>query len=855
MWLGGGAIYPYLCTTRVGLAGPSGRRSHDGTRTSFRHALLEAAADAEKVSMVVDEVTEDSIRMDRAPARAVAQPAARALGVVIYLVLGGVAAIATGIGLFGSYEPIVMLVLGLAALLALILSAWLRRPSRLWPWVAIASALALFIISALARAAYGTLGNLTASRSLVPDLIVLPGYLLLAAGLFGFAPPSEHRPRDKSSIVLDGVIAALSFAALAWVFAIEPVLARHSSPLSLQLVLIAYPSTDLFLLVVTMRIAFSRGSDPVPAYWLLLAALSLMFVGDALYVFADLDLFHYPAGILDLPYALAYLCAGAAAMHPSMRSLTEPNRRRPATTSRGRIALVAVALLVPALLMLSPQIENTTTRWGLFLILLALGAAAVLRIVWALNAAAHSEARLVFQATHDGLTGLPNRLLMEQHLTRLLEQPAADVQVALLFLDLDRFKLVNDTLGHSHGDELLVRVAERLRANVKSTDMVTRIGGDEFMIVLGDVVSVSQALDMANRLRLCLRDPFMVGDMDFYVTASIGLAFASGDDVHATSEALVRDADTAMYQAKDAGRDAVAVFDESMRKRITERMELESDLRSAVALDQLFLVYQPIVRLPAGPVIGVEALVRWLHPTYGVIPPAKFIPLAEESGLIGEIGSWVLEEAVAQLALWSRRSPELEPLYVSVNLSGAQLRDELIVQRVREVITANGLPGSSVALELTESVLMEDPDAAAVTLGELRKLGVRVAIDDFGSEYSSLAYLKRFPATILKIDKSFVDGLVQADSADATLIAAVVAMGRALGITTMAEGVETAAQAKRLLELGCEEAQGFLYSRPVRADKLLEVVESLRAHGLHAIPDRVRRQRPEVSIPTGSGPL
>jgi EAL domain-containing protein (putative c-di-GMP-specific phosphodiesterase class I) len=365
-------------------------------------------------------------------------------------------------------------------------------------------------------------------------------------------------------------------------------------------------------------------------------------------------------------------------------------------------------------------------------------------------------------------------------------------------------------------------------------------------------VSISQALDLANRLRLCLRDPFVVREMDFYVTASIGLAFASGDDAHATSEALVRDADTAMYQAKDAGRDSVAVFDESMRKRMTERMELETDLRSALALHQLYLVYQPIVRLPAGPVVGVEALARWLHPTYGVISPAKFIPLAEESGLITEIGGWVLEEATSQLALWVRRFPELEGLYVSVNLSGAQLHDELIVGRVCEALTMNGMPGSSLALELTESVLMEDPDTAAATLAELRKLGVRLAIDDFGSEYSSLAYLRRFPATILKIDKSFVDSLVLPDSADATLIATVVAMGRALGITTVAEGVETAAQAKRLIELGCDEVQGFLYSRPVGASKVPEVVESLRTHGLHAVPDPLTRQRPELSVLSSS---
>ena len=806
--------------------------------------------------MAIAEATNDSVRRGRVSVCAAAQPAARAPNVVIiYLLVGGLAATAAGVGLTGPYEPVVVLVLALAALLTLVLSVWLRRPVRLWPWVAIAGALTLFILAAVARATYNTTGNLTASRSLVPDLIVLPGYLLLAAGLFGFAPPSKHRPLDNSSILLDGAIAALSLAALAWVFAIEPTLARQSSPLTVRLVLTAYPPTDLFLLVVTMRIAFSRETNPAPAFWLLLAALSMMFIGDLLYTFADLYRFHYPAGTLDLPYSLAYLCAGAAALHPSMRSLTEPSRQRPAAATKGRIALVSVALLIPALLMLSPQTDDTTTRWGLFLILIALGIVAVLRIVQAINTAAHSEARLVFQATHDGLTGLPNRRLMEQHLERLLEQPTDDTQVALLFLDLDRFKLVNDTHGHTHGDELLVQVAERLRANVKSTDMVTRIGGDEFMIVLGNVISVSQALDMADRLRLCLRDPFVVRGMNFFMTASVGLAFASGDDIYATSEALIRDADTAMYQAKEAGRDAVAVFDESVRKRITERLELETDLRSAVAQSQLYLVYQPIVRLPAGLVVGVEALVRWLHPTYGVIPPAKFIPLAEESGLISEIGGWVLEEATAQLALWSRRFPELERLYVSVNLSGVQLHDELIVERVRELITRSGLRGSSLALELTESVLMEDPDAAAATLGELRKLGVRVAIDDFGSEYSSLAYLQRFPATILKIDRSFVECLAQADSASATLIASVVAMGRALGITTVAEGVETAAQGKRLLELGCNEVQGFLYSRPVRADKLPEVVESLHADGLHAVPNRVTRLRPEVSMQTGIAPL
>ena len=474
----------------------------------------------------------------------------------------------------------------------------------------------------------------------------------------------------------------------------------------------------------------------------------------------------------------------------------------------------------------------------MFVLILALTAAAVLRIVQAIHIAVHSEARLVFQATHDGLTGLPNRRMMEDHLAGFLERERVDdTHVALLFLDLDRFKLVNDTLGHHHGDDLLVKVAQRIRSSVRSIDLVTRIGGDEFMILLHHVVSVSEAVDIANRVRSCLREPFVLDGTEFYISASIGLAFASGDDRRATVEALVRDADTAMYQAKDSGRDAVAVFDESMRNQVSERAELERDLHNAVALGQLHLVYQPIVRLPKGPSVGMEALVRWVHPTRGVLSPLKFIPLAEETGLIAEIGNWVLEEAVSQFAAWCRQSPEMAALYVSVNISGAQLRDDRIADRVAEVLTINGVPGSSLCLELTESVAMQDPLAAAATLTKLRRLGAAIAIDDFGAEYSSLAYLKRFPATILKIDKSFVDSLAHDDSSDASLVAAVVAMARALGITTVAEGVETSTQAARLLNLDCDAAQGFLYSHPVTAERLPDVVRSLGTRRLHLVTE------------------
>ncbi|MDR3650435.1 MAG: EAL domain-containing protein [Acidimicrobiales bacterium] len=742
---------------------------------------------------------------------------------------GGLALIALAMtGLLGSFESTAVFVVGICTLVALVASIRIHRPALTWPWWAIAASMAFFLVGGALRVDLHTLGNITPSRSLVPDLLSLPGYALGAAGLLGFSRARDRGRQRHFGVILDAVIAALAILAVAWVYVIDPVLFQYHTPLPIRLVLTCYPAMSIFLVVVTVRIAFSPEQNRVPAYWFLLVAMTCMFVGDTLYMFADTDLINVPGRLLDLPYALAFMATGTMALHPSMRALTEPAGHRPQASSPGRVVLVAIALLVPAFITLRHPSNSLQDRVALFTIIILLTMTAVVRIIQALHIAERSEANLAYQAMHDSLTGLPNRRMMQQHLTNVLEQASVDdTHVALLFLDLDRFKLVNDTLGHSHGDELLVAVASRLNDHVRPSDLVTRIGGDEFMIVLGQVVSVSQALDLANRLRFSLRAPFTVNGMEFYVSASIGLAFASGDDPNANAEVLVRDADTAMYQAKDAGRDAVAVFDESMRTKVSERVELEHDLRRAVELRQLHLVYQPIVRIPHGPIEGVEALVRWAHPTLGIIPPVKFIPLAEESGLIMGIGEWVLEEALRQLAAWRHQTTGFENLYVAVNLSGAQLHDEHLVQRVGQALAHHGIEGNALCLELTESVVMDKPLEAAAVLTELRSIDVRLAIDDFGTEYSSLAYLKRFPVTSLKIDRSFVDTLEDEDSSDATLIAAVVAMAHALGITTIAEGVETTSQAHRLMDLGCDALQGFLYSRPVRAEGLPYVVNSM----------------------------
>lgn len=754
----------------------------------------------------------------------------------VYITVGGVVALAAASGLFGSAEPTVVFTLTLVSLGAMVVAVSLRRPSKRWPWMAIAGALALFIVGAVARSQMQIIGNLGADRALAPDLIVLPGYLTLGIGLYGFTKRGSPSSEPRSGLLLDALIAALALATVAWVFAIQPALFSLGLPPWTKIFFTAYPSMSIFLVVMTLRIVFDPATERVPAFRFMLAAMICMYIGDTLYAFADFRVASIPRTLLDLPYTFAYLCAAATALHPSMTQLSRPRLVEHAPISRVRVALVAVALLIPALLTVRQNQAGGADRIALFVLITGLTTAAVLRLVQTMHTAHRSQQRLAYQASHDSLTGLPNRRAMEEQLSRLLSKATVtEANVALLYLDLDRFKLVNDTLSHRHGDALLVAVAQRLRENVRPVDMVTRIGGDEFMIVLDHVLNVSQALELANRLRVCLRAPFVVNGTELYVSASVGLAFASGEDRGASAEILVRDADTALYQAKDAGRDVVALFDASMRARVAERAQLEHDLHDAVALDQLHLVYQPIVSLSRGPIVGMEALVRWAHPTRGVIPPLKFIPLAEEAGMIIPIGNWVLEQAVSQLAAWQHGVPEMKDLYVSVNLSAAQLHDDHIVELVADLLALHGLEGSSLCLELTESAVMEDPRIAAAALRDLRNLGVQIAIDDFGSQYSSLAYIRRFPASILKIDKSFVSGLESDEGAEGTLIAAVVAMARALGVKTVAEGVETSAQAARLVQLGCDGAQGFLYSRPVNAYNLPAVVRSLSAKRLQLV--------------------
>ncbi len=432
------------------------------------------------------------------------------------------------------------------------------------------------------------------------------------------------------------------------------------------------------------------------------------------------------------------------------------------------------------------------------------------------------EDRLEYEATHDPLTGLPNRALLLDRLEMALARGRRNAtSVAVLFLDLDNFKVVNDGLGHSRGDRLLVDIADRLHAAIRPGDTIARFGGDEFVMLCEDLELPEDALTIAKRINHSITDPFRVDETEIFVGASVGVAFA--DDPGADPESLIRDADAAMYEAKKRGRSRVEIFDGTLRTRAIDRLDLENALRRAVRRDQLRLVFQPIVRLDDETTESVEALVRWEHPERGLLLPKDFIGIAEDTGLIVPIGEWVLDEACRKIMHWRAELPALTKLTLAVNLSGRQLGHPGLVERLLGIIGAVDLDPSLLRLEVTESVVMEDVEASQETLSALRAHGIRIAIDDFGTGYSSLSYLRHFPVDYLKIDQAFVAGL-GVDEGDSAIVAAIVNLAHTLGLEVVAEGVETQHQLEALRQLGCDAAQGYHLGRPVESLELSGVL-------------------------------
>ena len=460
----------------------------------------------------------------------------------------------------------------------------------------------------------------------------------------------------------------------------------------------------------------------------------------------------------------------------------------------------------------------------------------------ALAKSRETEHQLAHQALHDALTALPNRVLFLDRVEHALARgPRSGSAVAVLFIDLDDFKGVNDTMGHAAGDELLRATAGRLRPMVRSSDTCARLGGDEFAIVLEDANSIEAARIVAERILATLRETFLLGGQQVFVGASIGIAMAGASE---TAADLMRNADLAMYMAKSGGKHRAVVFEPSMHAMVARRVELEQDLRGALERHEFVLHFQPIVEMETGNVLGFEALTRWEHPQRGRVNPLQFIPIAEQSGVIVDLGRWILAEACRECMTWEGVSDPEHAISVTVNVSGRELREPDFADHVRRALKSSGLPPERLVLELTENILVANDQAMIDMLKSLKALGVQLAIDDFGTGYSALSYLQQFPVDIIKIDKSFIDSLGH-DGEESPLSRAVLSLGTALSMRTIAEGVETRGQFGRLRELGCHYGQGYLFAKPMPAQG---VPSFLKLHRSEVIPSR------DLKVLNGHGP-
>jgi diguanylate cyclase (GGDEF)-like protein len=649
----------------------------------------------------------------------------------------------------------------------------------------------------------------------LPHAAAMSGYVLLLVLLVQLLRARQSLERHA---VLDTLTVCLALGLASVLLLALPALdVPGRSPVE-AVITAMYPPLDVIVLLLTVNVTFTAASLPVSLLaWITGAAL--MFVGDAAVAITAVSGRTFAAPLLDVPALLTFTMLAVCALHPSVAELSRADRRPVQAWSAPRIMVLAPAVATPFVLLATIGGRSAGTR-----LLIAVGGVLtvvmlLLRAVSAVQFGAAAQLSSEHQARHDLLTGLPNRQRLFKEITRLLDDITSGEEqrrVWVFLLDLDGFKWVNDSWGHDAGDQLVIKVARRLRAALPADVPVGRIGGDEFLLVYaGDE---GGALRLADEVRGCFDNPVLVCDADVAISASIGVAHAAAGREHAamTAEALVRDADTAMYRAKGEGPGRITFFDTSMHDQVRERIELEVALRQAVDVGQLYLAYQPIVAIDSGRLVGAEALVRWIHPERGLVPPSAFIPIAEQAGLIGVVGTWVRQQALRQLGGWRLDGTVGADFYLSINVSPQQFTDPELPLIVAGELLRFGVPAHCVALEMTESVMVDGSQVTGQVLFELRRLGIKLLIDDFGTGYSALGYLRRFPVTGVKIDRSFVTGL-GSSTEDEEIVRAVVAMSHALGLSVIAEGVETPLQRGVLAATGVSNGQGWLWGRAVPA--------------------------------------
>ncbi|MGQ0831600.1 MAG: putative bifunctional diguanylate cyclase/phosphodiesterase [Microthrixaceae bacterium] len=685
-------------------------------------------------------------------------------------------------------------------------------------WSLVALAVTAWVVGDLVWDGYTALGI---ER---PDVSVSDAWYMAAYPLLAFGVMSMARRRARGQLregLLDSCIFAASMTIMTWQLLVVPIAAQTHS-WTTSVVWSAYPLLDVLLLGAVAWLVFAPGSRSI-ASALFVASLVIWLVADVLYsslpTWTSID-----TSRIDPLYPIGYALMAAAALHPASAEITQPG---PAShrTHPARFVILAMALCGAVIVALCVKSDDVTSRLVLVSLGIALSILVVGRFALEIREREVVEDQLVHRSTHDELTGVVNRVLLMDRIDHALQRAARQRStVAVLYLDLDHFKAINDTYGHDVGDDLLIEVTRRISDLLRPSDTVGRLGGDEFLVVCEDL-AVGDVVRVAERLIGTIAAPTSLASLALQITTSIGIAVCV--DGTGSVDALVRDADAAMYEVKRRGGNSYELYDADLRATFARRREIEDALRDATATGELVLLYQPIVRARDETVSGFEALLRWQRSDGTLLEPAEFIRIAEETGTIVPIGTWVIEQACHKLAAWELDG--IEDPTISINVSALQFRHETLLHDLKRALALSGAHPSRLTLEITESLLVSENDHVIEQLEVIRQLGVRVAIDDFGTGYSGLSYLHRLPIDIIKIDRSFVAEL-DTDPGATTVLHAVVALAHALGLEIVAEGAETAQQTERLRALDCDHIQGFYFAQPTGSQQADRVARSGLRH-------------------------
>ena len=797
--------------------------SGDATHPADSTASLSGSTDPDRIDR----------RRPHGPARAARSDPWKAYAWLVFLAVGiaaivGYELIPAGIGEDAAYAAI-----SLSGVVAIVVGVRAHRPAAPSAWYLMAASQLFWVSGDLVYSWLVDLSHLDVYPS-PADGLYLAGYLVLGVGLLRLIR-IHRRGRDLAELI-DAATVTAGLGLLSWIILAGPTIAseRHS-PLTAA-VSVAYPIADIVLVGLLIRLVTAVGERSA-AFRILVLAVLLLVVGDTassalgLYTSTDTRAF-------DWIWLASYLLWGVAALHPSMHLLTEPNSDEANRFGVKRfMAMVLATLIAPGTLAVQQVAGLDLTVWpvvvgavAMFLLVVSRMALTIRQIVAANRQRELLREELVYQAAHDSLTQLPNRAQAMRLLTAALHRAQrSGAIIGVLFVDLDGFKAVNDTLGHLAGDEVLQKVARTLQAHVRPGDVVARLGGDEFVVVLEPLDVQASALVVAERLVDSLRPAIeLSGNRQARIGASIGLAISQ--DGRVDPEGLLHEADVAVYRAKTGGRGRAEVFDEGLRAELAARAELEAAIARAIQRDEFVLYYQPVMEVQSGRIDGYEALIRWNHPERGLLAPLEFVPVAEASDLICELDAWVLRQAMNQLARWNDR-PGWDRVNLGVNISGRHVARARILQDVRAALAESGVDPHQLVLEVTETILIDEP-AAFAHMDELRHQGMLIGIDDFGTGYNSIARLESIPADVVKVDKRFVD----VGSTSAKLLPLMIQSAHAFGLPVVAEGVETAAQLDVLRALGCELAQGYFVAAPMEASAVEQWLDARRRRSPQRVP-------------------